>query len=103
MAPQKICLLLAFSITAGKQLHAQNETTRSFDAAKYADTAVAAALKNWFMPIEVPDSNFLKKEQATPTPAPGISNVEHIILHYNKETYCGHPRMVNFKYFPPNE
>jgi hypothetical protein len=62
-----------------------------------------SVLKNWFKPIEQPDKNFLKKEQPKPFPAPAINNLTHTILHYNKGTYCGHPRMVNFKYFPPNE
>src|SRR5688500_6906106 len=67
------------------------------------DTAAELILKNWFKPVEHPDKNFLNKEQATPFPAPAIHNMQHTILHYNKGTYCGHPRMVNFKYFPPNE
>jgi hypothetical protein len=60
-------------------------------------------LKNWFQPVEQPEPGYLNKQQATPNPAPTISGLEHIVLHYNKGTFCGHPRMVNFKYFPPNE
>jgi hypothetical protein len=67
------------------------------------DTNVDGKLKDWFKPIENPDPDFLKKQQADPTPAPKIIDLKHTVLHYNKETYCGHPRVVNFKYFPPNE
>jgi len=69
-------------------------------------TAIAQkneVLKNWYKPIEHPDTNWIKKEQVTPTPMPRISDVQHVTLHYSKDTYCGHPRMINFKYFPPNE
>src|SRR5687768_8126435 len=66
------------------------------------DTA-ASILRDWFKPVEHPDKNFLNKDQPKPFPAPAINNLTHTILHYSKDTYCGHPRMVNFKYFPPNE
>src|SRR5687767_7047974 len=69
----------------------------------HPDTSTATILRDWFKPIEHPDKNFLKKQQETPMPAPRISNLQHTILHYSKDTYCGHPRMVNFNYFPPNE
>src|SRR6187431_64660 len=69
----------------------------------HPDTTAAAILRDWFRPLEHPDKNFLKKQQATPTKAPVIKNLQHTILHYSKDTYCGHPRMVNFNYYPPNE
>lgn len=103
MSAKNILLLLAFSIPGAGRLIAQNKLAVSAHSAGFADTAMAAELKNWFKPIENLDPTFLKKQQPPPTSAPNISGLGHIILHYNKETYCGHPRMVNFKYFPPNE
>lgn len=99
MRTKKHTLLVFILIVSIGRLFPQN-SSRTYN---YADSAVSDVLKNWFKPVEHPDASFLKKQQATPTPMPVISNLEEVTLHYNKETYCGHPRMINFKYFPPNE
>jgi hypothetical protein len=50
------------------------------------------------------DPDFLKREQNLPlAPRPAISDLEHVVLHYDKSTYCGHPRMVAFQYFGGGE
>lgn len=55
-------------------------------------------------PPPPPDPDFLKREQAAPlAPRPTISGVEHTVIHYNKNTYCGHPREVLFQYFGGGE
>jgi len=60
--------------------------------------------KHNYQPVEKPDPDFLKLKQKTPlAPMPKISDLKHTIIHYGKKTYCGHPRMVLFKYFPPDE
>jgi len=77
------------------------------DARRHARTLDAAKpqlSKYNFQPVADPDPNFLKVEQKTPlAKAPVITELEHTVIHYDKTTYCGHPRMVNFKYFPPDE
>ena len=107
MFTKRPLIILAFSLSLAGGLMTQivqtNKTTVSAHPAFFSDTTMSVVLKNWFKRIETPDPDFLKKQQATPTPAPKIIGLRHIVLHYNKETYCGHPRMVNFKYFPPNE
>src|SRR5688572_693136 len=35
--------------------------------------------------------------------APTVSGLEHIILHYDKTKYCGHPRMIAFEDFGEGE
>lgn len=55
-------------------------------------------------PPPAPDPDFLKREQATPlAPRPTISGVEHTVIHYDKNTYCGHPREVLFQDFGGGE
>lgn len=92
MSAKKFFFILAFILSLKEGSVAQTNGTEASEV-----------LKNWFKPITTPDPSFLKKQQAPPTPAPKISGLRHIVLHYDKGTYCGHPRMVNFKYFPPNE
>jgi len=36
-------------------------------------------------------------------PAPKPREVHHLTLHYDRRTYCGHPRQVVFKYFGGSE
>src|SRR6478752_6388718 len=51
-----------------------------------------------------PESDFLQRQQNTPlAPAPVITGLTHSVLHYDKSTYCGHPRMVGFAYFGGGE
>jgi hypothetical protein len=94
----KTLLSVLFIVMLAEQLSAQGTAS-----VKYSDSPVNDELKNWFKTVEHTDPNFLKKQQVSPTPMPIISKPEYVVLHYNKETYCGHPRMINFKYFPPNE
>src|SRR6185436_9740848 len=50
------------------------------------------------------DIEFLKRQQSLPlAPAPKISDIEHVVIHYNKNTYCGHPREILFQYFGKGE
>lgn len=50
------------------------------------------------------DPDFLKPGQAEPlAPRPSISGVEHVVIHYDTNTYCGHPREVLFKHFGGGE
>jgi len=50
------------------------------------------------------DPDFLKRQQAEPlAPRPRVTGIEHTVLHYDKSTYCGHPRMVGFQYFGNGE
>src|SRR5881396_2486489 len=42
-------------------------------------------------------------EQPGLLPAPAVSHLEHIILHYDKTKYCGHPRMIAFEDFGGGE
>jgi len=50
------------------------------------------------------DPHYLEREQRTPlSPRPEISDVEHGVLHYDKATYCGHPRQGVFKHFGAGE
>ena len=37
------------------------------------------------------------------TARPLIRDLQHSIVHYDKATYCGHPRMVGFQYFGGGE
>jgi len=49
-------------------------------------------------------AEYMSREQVEPlAPLPEIVEVEHIILHYDKKTYCGHPLQVVFKYFGNGE
>src|SRR5688500_9784241 len=101
MTKKTIQLILILCSVMAVQSMAQSISASVARNYQNADSALSDVLKNWFKPIENPDLNFLKKQQAAPTPMPVIKDLEHVILHYNKETYCGHPRMINFKYFPP--
>ncbi len=50
------------------------------------------------------DPQFLKRQQVSPlAPAPAISDVQHVVIHYDKHTYCGHPREIIFQYFGNGE
>jgi len=51
-----------------------------------------------------PASDFLNVQQRTPLAhRPRITELEHSVLHYDKATYCGHPRMVGFQDFGNGE
>ncbi|MHC4444935.1 MAG: sialidase family protein [Planctomycetota bacterium] len=77
------------------------------DARAYARTLDAGnpqLSKYNVQPVAKPDPGFLQVRQKTPlAPRPRITDLEHTVIHYDKGTYCGHPRMVCFKYFPPDE
>ena len=77
------------------------------DARAYAQTldATKPQLSRFnYQPVADPDPAFLQVQQKTPLPtAPAVIDLEHSAIHYDKRTYCGHPRMVCFKYFPPDE
>ena len=103
MTKKRIELVVVLCLVMASHSLAQKGSTSAADRYRYSDSALSDVLKNWFKPIENRDPDFLKKQQVSPAPAPVISGLEHVTLHYNKETYCGHPRMINFKYFPPNE
>ncbi|MBI4580513.1 MAG: exo-alpha-sialidase [Planctomycetes bacterium] len=50
------------------------------------------------------EAHYLDREQATPlAPRPEVLAMRHIVLHYDKGTYCGHPRMVLFQHFRDDE
>ncbi|GMU20666.1 MAG: hypothetical protein AMXMBFR13_07630 [Phycisphaerae bacterium] len=54
--------------------------------------------------VELRAAEFLQREQQTPlAAAPRITGLQHSVLHYDKSTYCGHPRMVAFEYFGKGE
>jgi hypothetical protein len=103
MSIKKICLLLSVCVFAVITLIAKTNKKLVTSQVVKIDTSTSEVLKSWFSPIQKPEPGYLNKQQVTIHPAPKITGLEHIVLHYNKETYCGHPRMVNFKYFPPNE
>src|SRR5512140_3055512 len=51
-----------------------------------------------------PAHEILQRAQNMPlAPAPQVTELLHTVLHYDKSTYCGHPRMVAFRYFGGGE
>ncbi len=60
----------------------------------------------WQLAASAPkaDSSFLNRQQHEPlAAAPRITDLEHSVIHYDPKTYCGHPRMIAFKYFGGGE
>ena len=51
------------------------------------------------------ESDYLRRHQQKQpvAPAPEIYDIKHGIVHYDKGTYCGHPRQVVFEYFGNGE